>query len=128
MISIYSSTECRVFHNYTYWFVKYSHFIQMMCYYLNVHFQSQRVKKPRTSPAAQNLRSTHISHKASTVFRSSCMFRTLRNVCVCTYVSLTFTVHRFSHSHASRLDIKNKWNFVSKQAEYPHGVTEMFVD
>ena len=27
------------------WFVKYSHFTQMMCYYLNVRFQGQRVKE-----------------------------------------------------------------------------------
>jgi len=27
-----------------FWFVKYSHFTQMMFYYLNVHFQVQRVK------------------------------------------------------------------------------------
>ena len=29
-----------------FWFVKYSHFTQMMCYYLNVHFQGQRVNLP----------------------------------------------------------------------------------
>jgi len=28
-----------------FWFVKYSHFTKMMCYYLNVHFQGQRVKQ-----------------------------------------------------------------------------------
>ena len=27
-----------------FWFVKYSRFTQMMCYYLNVHFQGQKVK------------------------------------------------------------------------------------
>jgi len=28
-----------------FWFVKYSHFTLMMCYYLNVHFQDQRIKQ-----------------------------------------------------------------------------------
>ena len=28
---------------YLFWFVKYSHFTQMMCCYLNVHFQGQRI-------------------------------------------------------------------------------------
>jgi hypothetical protein len=30
---------------YLFWFVKYSHFTYMNCYYLNVHFQGQRVKQ-----------------------------------------------------------------------------------
>ena len=32
-----------------FWFVKYSHFTQTMCYYLNVHFQCQRVNKLSTT-------------------------------------------------------------------------------
>ena len=30
-------------YRYLFWFVKYSHFTQMMCYYLNVQFQGQMV-------------------------------------------------------------------------------------
>ena len=41
---IFFSTECRVFHNVTFWLIKYTYFTQMMCYYLNVHFQDQTVK------------------------------------------------------------------------------------
>ena len=31
-------------YRYLFWFVKYSHFTLMMCYYLNLHFPGQRVK------------------------------------------------------------------------------------
>ena len=67
-----------------------------------------RFKTPRASPAAQNLRSTHNSLKGSRVFKNSCKYRTLRNVRVRTCASVIFTVHRFSHSHASSPDIKVK--------------------
>ena len=32
-------------YRYLFWFTKYSHFTLMMCYFLNVHFQGQRVQE-----------------------------------------------------------------------------------
>jgi len=37
-----------------FWFVKYSHFTKMMCYYLNVHFQGQRVNLHNLSSSQTN--------------------------------------------------------------------------
>ena len=48
MISIYSSTECRVFHNVTLLRKTFTFYIKV-CYYLNVQLQGERLMQVRNT-------------------------------------------------------------------------------
>ena len=68
------------------WFVKYSHFTEMVCYYLNIHFLGQRVNLQHGDGRGKVSLARGIHYRPVLLFllpdQRLCI---VKNVCVCVY-------------------------------------------